>query len=177
MTSVGGTYHFEPEQAIPFSAGGFSDRHPRPAYQDVAVKKYLKILGNQWAGLYNRHGRAFPDVAAQSYNFSVVDQGQLVLVGGTSASCPTFAAIINLINGARLDRGKKALGFLNPWIYSKGYQGLNDIVQGGSVGCFGNGGGPLIPYASWNATRGWDPVTGYGTPNFPRLMRLALMEP
>lgn len=30
--------------------------------------------------------------------------------------------------------------------------------------------GPLVPYASWNATPGWDPVTGLGTPIFPELV-------
>lgn len=27
------------------------------------------------------------------------------------------------------------LNFLNPWIYSVGYKGLDDIVHGGSTGC------------------------------------------
>jgi hypothetical protein len=31
-----------------------------------------------------------------------------------------------------------------------------------------------VPYASWNATTVWDPVTGYGTPDFQKLMRLAV---
>ena len=67
VTSVGGTYHVEPEQAIAFSSGGFSDRFPRPAYQEAAVTKYLGILGTKWEGLYNPAGRGFPDVAAQSW--------------------------------------------------------------------------------------------------------------
>lgn len=74
------------------------------------------------------------------------------------------------------------LGFLNPWLYSIGLQGLTDITAGGSVGCNGvNGqtgavvpGGGVIPGAMWNATRGWDPVTGLGVPDFGRLMALAL---
>jgi tripeptidyl-peptidase-1 len=88
VTSVGGTYKVEPERAIYFSSGGFSDRFPRPSYQDSAVKDYLKILGKQWDGLYNPDGRGFPDVAAQGYNFHVIEPGNLdVLVGGTRYDC------------------------------------------------------------------------------------------
>lgn len=83
VTSVGGTYHVKPERAIGFSSGGFSDRFPRPSYQDAAVTKYLGILGDTWKGLYNPAGRGFPDVAAQAYNFTVVDRGREIRVGGT----------------------------------------------------------------------------------------------
>ena len=83
VTSVGGTYHVEPEVAIGFSSGGFSDRFPRPAYQEAAVTQFLSILGDKWKGLYNPAGRGFPDVAAQSYNFTVIDKGAEIRVGGT----------------------------------------------------------------------------------------------
>lgn len=165
VTSVGGTYHIEPERAISFSSGGFSDRFPRPAYQEAAVSAYLKQLGNKWKGLYNPAGRGFPDVAAQAYRFHVVNQGQEILVGGTSAASPTFAGIVALLNNARAAAGKPGLGFLNPFIYSVGYKALNDITVGGSTGCTGTDiysglKTPVVPFASWNATEGWDPVTG-----------------
>ena len=83
VTSVGGTYHVDPEEAIPFSSGGFSDRFPRPSYQDAAVSAYLSILGDQWEGLYDPNGRGFPDVAAQADNFSIIDMGQEILISGT----------------------------------------------------------------------------------------------
>ncbi|KAI9813573.1 MAG: vesicle formation at the endoplasmic reticulum [Pycnora praestabilis] len=180
VTSVGGVHNVEPEQAIFFSSGGFSDRFARPAYQDQAVIEFLDILGDQWEGLYNPNGRGFPDVAAQSYNFSVYDsnEGGVIPVGGTSAAAPTFAAIVSLLNSARLSANLPPLGFLNPWIYSVGRYGLNDIVNGGSRGCTGTDiysglPAPFVPFASWNATKGWDPVTGYGTPNFGKLLRLS----
>lgn len=47
------------------------------------------------------------------------------------------AAIIALLNDARLRAGKPALGFLNPWIYSGGYKGFTDITAGQSDGCDG----------------------------------------
>lgn len=178
VTSVGGTHYVNPESAIYFSSGGFSDLFPRPAYQDTAVSDYLKMLGSTWAGLYNPAGRGFPDIAAQSSRFHVVDKGAEILVGGTSASAPTVSAIIALLNAARKQSGAAPLGFLNPWLYSTGYKGLTDIVNGGSTGCTGvdiySGlPAPFVPYASWNATKGWDPVTGYGTPNFRKLLALA----
>lgn len=88
VTSVGGTYHVEPEIAVAFSSGGFSDRWERPSYQDRAVKEYLGILGDRWKGLYNPKGRGFPDVAAQGYRFHVINQNDAgvltdILVGGT----------------------------------------------------------------------------------------------
>lgn len=84
VTSVGGTHFVEPEVAIGFSSGGFSDLFPRPAYQDAAVSAYLEQLGTTWAGLYNPAGRGFPDVAAQASNFAVFDHGSVHKIGGTS---------------------------------------------------------------------------------------------
>lgn len=83
VTSVGGTYHVQPEIAIGFSSGGFSDRFPRPAYQETAVTQYLGKIGDTFKGLYNPNGRGFPDVAAQAYNFTVIDKGREIRVGGT----------------------------------------------------------------------------------------------
>lgn len=178
VTAVGGTVRIEPEQAVDFSSGGFSDIWDRPAYQDDAVSGYLQKLGDRWQGLYNPAGRGFPDVAAQGQAFRVVDKGRTISVGGTSASAPVFASIVALLNNARLASGKPAMGFLNPWIYQVGYAGLNDIVKGGSTGCTGRSiysglRAPYVPFASWNATDGWDPVTGHGTPDFERLLRIS----
>ncbi|KAL4779813.1 peptidase S8/S53 domain-containing protein [Aspergillus varians] len=179
VTSVGGTYGNNPEKAVDFSGGGFSDRFQRPVYQKASVDRYLNEIGNKWDGLYNPHGRAIPDVAAQAKNFIIIDHNQTYHIGGTSASAPVFAAIVSRLNAARLKSGKPRLGFLNPWLYSLDQTGFVDIVDGGSVGCRG-GFGAEVPYASWNATPGWDPATGLGTPfyttlsraNFPRPLRL-----
>lgn len=83
VTTVGGTFRVQPERAASFSAGGFSDIFPRPAYQDAAVTKYLGILGDRWKGLYNPAGRGFPDVAAQSFNFTTINGGREGHDGGT----------------------------------------------------------------------------------------------
>lgn len=179
VTSVGSTRYLN-ETATFFSSGGFSDYWKRPSYQDDAIKAYFHHLGQANKPFFNRHGRGFPDVAAQGYGFRVYDKGVLKGYQGTSASAPAFAGVVALLNDARLKAKKPTLGFLNPLLYSAP-DALNDIVLGGSTGCDGharfNGapnGSPVIPYASWNATAGWDPVTGLGTPNFPKLLSAAL---
>ncbi|KAE8453079.1 hypothetical protein EG329_012266 [Mollisiaceae sp. DMI_Dod_QoI] len=180
VTSVGGTRYIEPEVAVFFSSGGFSNYWPRPAYQEYAVSSYLKKIGDKNKGVFNTTGRGFPDVAAQSLNFRVINQGVDNGYEGTSCAAPAFNAIVALLNSARISSGLPTLGFLNPWIYSTGKFGLNDITHGASTGCngqkrFNNGanGSPIIPGASWNATEGWDPVTGYGTPDFGKLLKLS----
>lgn len=95
-----------------------------------------------------------------------------------SASAPLFAAVVSNLNSARLEEGKSVLGFLNPFLYGLD-TGFKDIVDGGSEGCTGksrSSGLPsaYVPYASWNATKGWDPVTGIGTPKFEELLKAAL---
>lgn len=101
--------------------------------------------------------------------------------GGTSAAAPVVAAIMALLNDARFRAGKPAVGFVNPWLYSSA-SSLNDITEGAALGCTGidlqNGiqidGAGIIPYATWNASIGWDAATGLGTPNFQKMMQSAL---
>lgn len=102
--------------------------------------------------------------------------------GGTSAACPLFSALVGMLNDARLRAGKSTLGFLNPLLYSKGYRALTDVTGGQSIGCNGIdpqndetvAGAGIIPWAHWNATVGWDPVTGLGLPDFEKLRQLVL---
>ncbi|KAI0064242.1 tripeptidyl peptidase A [Artomyces pyxidatus] len=165
VTTVGGTY-LVPEVAVPFSAGGFSNYFSRPHYQDFAVEEYLrKLPKGTYKGLYNPKGRAFPDVSAQGVNFRIFYKGRAGLIDGTSASSPAFAGIVSLLNDARLSHGLPPLGFLNPLLYSRGVHGFNDITKGNNPGCGTEG---------FNATVGWDPVTGLGTPNFGKLKEIVL---
>jgi len=126
VTSVGSTRYVQPEQAVSFSSGGFSDIHPQPSYQAEAVQGYLHQLGDRWKGLYNPAGRGFPDVAAQGVRYHVFDSGNDSLISGTSASSPMFAGLVSLLNSARLQAGQPPMGFLNPWIYSKGSSGFTE---------------------------------------------------
>ncbi|KAJ5524484.1 hypothetical protein N7494_011134 [Penicillium frequentans] len=188
VTAVGGTSAVSPEVAWNASSGGFSNFFERAWYQESAVKTYLTHVTKETKEYYSKYadfeGRGFPDVSAHSLYpwIAVVVEGEETLSGGTSAAAPTFAGIIGLLNDARLRAGKPALGFLNPWLYAEGYKALNDIVDGSSYGCTGSdpqsdeevSGALVIPGAHWNATTGWDPVTGLGTPDFQKLKELVL---
>ncbi|PSR93805.1 hypothetical protein PHLCEN_2v4700 [Hermanssonia centrifuga] len=104
-----------------------------------------------------------PDVAALADLFLIFLGGESGLIGGTSAAAPTFAGFVSLLNDARLRSGLPTLGFLNPLIYKIGElapTGFNDITNGSNPGCGTEG---------FNATKGWDPITGLGTPNFGKL--------
>ncbi|KAJ3537720.1 hypothetical protein NM688_g6636 [Phlebia brevispora] len=166
VTAVGGTI-FIPEVAVSFSGGGFSNVFTRPSFQQVAVTEFLKTLApGTYAGLFNPNGRAIPDVAAQADLFKIFLGGEAGLIGGTSAAAPTFAGFISLLNDARLRAHLPPLGFLNPLLYAIGQlhpSGFNDITVGNNPGCGTEG---------FNATKGWDPVTGNGTPNFGVLKEL-----
>ncbi|KAJ5623249.1 hypothetical protein N7490_011854 [Penicillium lividum] len=170
VTSVGGTFGSKPEKAISFSGGGFSEYFERPSYQDTLVEIFLTKNGVQWKGMFSAAGRGIPDVSAQANRFIVRDHGVYVTVGGTSASAPVIAGLISQLNSIRLTDGKPRLGFLNPWLYTTGQTGWTDIIDGGSRGCAGS----PVHNAGWNATVGWDPVTGLGTPFFPTLGQLVL---
>ncbi|KAG6845430.1 hypothetical protein H0H87_009337 [Tephrocybe sp. NHM501043] len=137
VTSVGGTVGV-PEVAVTrfYSGGGFSDYFKRPSYQDKAVKAFLKTLPDStYDGLYNPEGRGIPDVAAQGDRFRIYLSGVPRSIGGTSASSPTFAGLVALLNDDRLSQGLPPLGFLNPLLYSRGLQGFNDITVGHNSGC------------------------------------------
>ncbi|VDB84586.1 unnamed protein product [Peniophora sp. CBMAI 1063] len=163
VTAVGGTREI-PEVAANFSSGGFSNYFTTPKYQQSVVSSYISShVPDSYisSGLMNASGRAFPDVSAQSVNYLTYFGGELSTNTGTSASAPAWAAIISLLNDARLRNGRSALGFLNPLLYSKNVSAaLNDITEGANLGCGTEG---------FNATEGWDPVSGLGTPDFWKL--------
>lgn len=134
ITSVGATIGIAPEIGAGFTSGGFSNIFLQPTYQQAVVSKYLSIIGNLNAGLFNRNGRAYPDVSAQGQNVEVAVGGQFGLVAGTSCSSPIFASVIALLNDRLIASGRRPLGFLNPILYTTaGIAALTDITQGGSV--------------------------------------------
>jgi tripeptidyl-peptidase I len=166
VTAVGGTQGFEPEVAVQrFGSGaGFSNYFGAPDYQADTVSDYIDSLNGLYDGLYNKSGRGYPDVAAQSNHDAIAYNGVLRTVGGTSAASPAFAAVIGLVNDALLAADKPSLGFLNPWIYGGAYEALTDITSGSSIGCNTSG---------FPAQEGWDAVTGWGTPDFGKLVLAA----
>jgi hypothetical protein len=95
---------------------------------------------------YNFFFQAYPDVAAQGDNFKIFLEGEAILIGGTSCASPTFTGFVSLLNDARLNAGLPSLGFLNPFLYSKGFAGLNDITIGHNSGCGTQGFNVSQPY-------------------------------
>jgi tripeptidyl-peptidase-1 len=88
--------------------------------------------------------------------------GSVGTIGGTSASSPSLAGLIALLNDQRFTAGKSSLGFLNPLFYQNPSVFI-DITTGSNPGCQSNG---------FPAQPEWDPVTGLGTPNFQKLSQL-----
>lgn len=154
------------------SGGGFSNFFEVPSYQSAAVANYLSTTPPPYtAAQYNNSGKArgYPDLSANGAFYDTAISGKFEPIFGTSASAPVTGAIITLINDARLAAGKKPVGFLNPIIYSNGFAaGFNDIVRGSNPGCGTNG---------FATAKGWDPVTGVGTPNMQALLPLFLALP
>ena len=172
VTAVGGTTKSNPEVCASFSSGGFSNYWPRPSYQDTAVKGYFNsgVSGIPDSSLYNASGAGIPDVSAQAESFDVIQNGFTMPVDGTSCSSPAFTGIVGLLNEARLAAGKSSLGYLNQLIYKTlgPNGGFNDVTTGSNPGCDTQG---------FPAAKGWDPVTGWGTPNFGVLKEMVLALP
>lgn len=108
-----------------------------------------------------------PDVSANGVNYIYFNNGSSSNVDGTSASAPTFGSVITLINEQRINAGKSPVGFINPVLYAHP-DVMKDIVNGSNPGCGTRG---------FEAVPGWDPVTGLGTPNYPKMLELFMGLP
>lgn len=160
---------------VSFSGGGFTPanyfvRTLNSTWQNDAVTAYLNNPDVKLppADLWDKTGRGLPDVSAVGVDFQVVADAEFQGVSGTSASTPVVAGIFALINNKLVDAGKPPLGFVNPFIY-KNPAGFRDILKG-----YNDGGGISIFKKGFYAAKGWDPVTGLGTPNFEALAAAAM---
>ena len=147
------------------SGGGFSHLFSRPPYQNG-----VPGIGSM---------RGVPDVAADANpnpntGLPVVTSNPgggytISEHGGTSASAPIWAGIIALAD----QNAGRQLGFVNPAIYqiarsSHYHQAFHDITTGHTnTAKFPHG--TIIGY---RASPGWDPVTGWGSPNAKVLVPL-----
>jgi subtilase family serine protease len=144
------------------SGGGFSHLFARPAYQD----------GVPGIGAT----RGVPDVAADASSpngmalaFTAPGGGyELVGAGGTSAAAPFWAGLIALAD----QQAGHPLGFVNPAIYriARGplyHKAFHDITTGNNTVSL-NG----VTVTGYQAGPGWDPVTGWGTPDAQVLIPL-----
>lgn len=156
------------------SGGGFSVIYPRPEYQE---------------GTVHSNQRGVPDIA---YN-AAVNGGVLVadselppgaqggpfhIFGGTSAGSPQWAGIVALADQLAGQR----LGFLNREIYRIGRSSsyastFHDILFGNNTVALPNAKGQTVVIQGYSTQRGWDPVTGWGSPIaddlVPRLVKLS----
>ena len=94
---------------------------------------------------------------------------------------------INRINEERIAAGKSVLGFLNPAMYANPSM-FNDITNGTNPDCELNrtfrrlksalmADEPLGNTLAFSAVEGWDPVTGLGTPNYPKMLEYFMSLP
>jgi kumamolisin len=130
------------------TGGGVSQAFPLPSFQ---VGASIPKAPNGFVG------RGVPDGAGDAdpaSGYSVYVDGGKTVIGGTSAVAPLWAALIARINqsiGA-------AAGFLNPFLYSpSGVATFHDVTSGNNDG--------------YSAGPGWDPCTGWGTPDGTRLLQ------
>src|SRR5262245_11488328 len=130
------------------TGGGVSDFFALPSFQQSAHVP---------ASVNPSHfkGRGVPDVAGNAdpaTGFQTHVDGQDVVFGGTSAVSPLWAALIALLNQRRGSR----LGYLNPVIYPVGTKVCRDVTSGNN--------------GAYKAAAGWDPCTGFGSPNGTQLV-------
>jgi subtilase family serine protease len=156
------------------SGGGFSHVVSKPSYQDTLPS------GSTTIGTM----RGVPDIAYQAssrtgvlvYDTAPGDAaGGLncpsgnpcssgwYVVGGTSSSCPQWAGLVAIADQI----AGHGLGLINPTLYSLA-SGPNYSSDFYDVTTGNNQTDPSIQ--GYNATKGWDPITGLGTPNAANLV-------
>jgi subtilase family serine protease len=144
------------------SGGGFTRRFARPDYQ------------NGVPGIAATRG--VPDVSADASPHTgmalvISDHGNQYTIrnsGGTSASAPLWAGLMALAD----QYAGRHLGFVNPAIYRTGRsasyrKAFHDVTTGNNTPTF-----PGRTISGYRATPGWDPVTGWGSPNATVLVPL-----
>jgi hypothetical protein len=94
-------------RALEFTLGPGSARRMLPLPEGVPAL---------FPGVFNRFGRGSPNVATQGVNFKAITGDTVELGDGTSASSPTFASVIALLNDQLLQAGTKPLRFLNTFL-------------------------------------------------------------
>src|SRR5712691_12691234 len=165
VTSVGGTTltrsgTITQETAWNGSGGGFSSFFSTPSYQQTLPSSAQSQLNNR---------RGVPDVAGDAdplTGFVFYEAGEWNLAGGTSASAPLWAGLMAIAN----QMAGHPLSFINPALYklatSSHYaQDFRDITAGeNSVNERG------VNVMGYPAVPGWDPITGWGSPNAEKLL-------
>jgi subtilase family serine protease len=156
------------------SGGGFSHVFAKPSYQNtlpagstsIGSMRGVPDVGYQAS---SRTGVLVYDTAPGDASSGLIcpsgdpcSAGWYV-VGGTSSSCPQWAALVAIADQI----AGHGLGLINPKLYS--------LASGPNYGSYfydvttgNNQADPSVP--GYPATTGWDPVTGLGTPNAANLV-------
>jgi subtilase family serine protease len=145
------------------SGGGFSHLFGRPAYQDA-------VSGAEATrGLPDVAGDAAFDTGMAVVSFAG-DAGQTDVrpATGTSAAAPFWAGLVALAD----QLAHQHLGFINAAIYQIAsgplyHAAFHDITTGDNTFAF-----PPTTITGYKATPGWDPVTGWGSPDAQILVPL-----
>jgi len=173
VVSVGGTDLTTTKAGGPWkSETAWSDSGGGISPDKIAIPSWQKLSGvinsrNKGSTTY-RNG---PDVSANAnFTFYVcADQTTCTanLYGGTSFAAPMWAGYIALVNQRLMADGYSTLGFINPYLYSFGVGSsydtdFHDITSGKS--------------GSYSAVKGYDLVTGWGSPNGQGLIKALVAE-
>lgn len=138
------------------SGGGFSHLFARPGYQDgvpgaEATRGIPDVAGDA----------AFDTGMAVASSGGPAGQAIVRPATGTSAAAPFWAGLVALAD----QLAHRHLGFINPAIYRIARSPLyhaasHDITTGGNTFVL-----PPTTITGYPAGPGWDPVTGWGTPD------------
>jgi len=159
VTAVGGTSLLSTSNGISESAwsgsgGGVSKFFTEPSFQQGLPASLQHTLAGQ---------RGLPDVSADAdpnTGMAFYLNGQWTLTGGTSAATPTWAALIAIAD----QMAGHPLGDINPGLYKIGLspnaqRDFRDITNGSNAVNTSS-----VHIQGFQATQGWDAVTGWGTP-------------
>ncbi|GAB2757494.1 S53 family peptidase [Sinomonas soli] len=132
------------------TGGGYSDVFPTPPWQNSSAAAQHRKPAPHPA----KHGRGVPDVSAVAdpqTGYRVRVDGTDMVIGGTSAVAPLWAALV-----ARLAQAAgRRFGLLQPALYAQA-SAFRDITSGTN--------------GTYRAGPGWDPCTGLGSPNGAALL-------
>jgi subtilase family serine protease len=151
-----------PGSGFQASGGGFSHLFARPAYQNGVSGIDAKRGVPDVSANANGHTAEVMALSDGNGGYTVRDGG------GTSASAPLWAGIIALAD----QYAGHELGFVNPAIYriaksADYHRAFHDVIVGNNAASF-----PPVTITGYQAAPGWDPVTGWGSPDAEVLVPL-----
>jgi subtilase family serine protease len=172
ITAVGGTDITTNGPGGPWqSETGWSGSAGSPSKNGIPIPSYQTLPGV--INSMNKGSttlRNYPDVAAEANTnqYSCYDGTCGGGNGGTSFAAPQWAGLLAMANQQEVSQGKSTLGFLNPTLYHIGIgshynAAFHDITSG-------NNGG-------YNAVKGYDLVTGWGSLVGARINSLLEIHP